>query len=364
MSPQLLSLVTLWAAAALYAIAMVAWSIRLSRVADERIQARQGAGAASSTTAEAAAPAKERVAVGGGDDAAVAAMASGATSFVVDDGDETDLPRRSGADRALGAARAAMYSGLLLHLVGLIARGLDSGHVPWSNMYEYTITGSFVAVAVFGIVQARRDWTFLGAGVTGFATIALGIGLTVLYAESTGLRPALQSFWLVIHVAIAIISTGVFIVAAVATTLQLLQYERTDGERELTGGAIRRLGIRVRNGLARWTQRATWFEAIPSAQKLEAVAFRLNAVGFVLWTFTVMAGAVWAEHAWGRYWGWDPKEVWSFVIWVLYAAYLHARTTQGWLGRRSAWLSIAAFVALIMNFTVVNLFFQGLHTYA
>ena len=115
-----------------------------------------------------------------------------------------------------------------------------------------------------------------------------------------------------------------------------------------------------------WLRRRPFrfLEAVPEANVLEALAFRLIAVGFVLWTFTVMAGAIWAEHAWGRYWGWDPKEVWSFVIWVIYAAYLHARTTQGWAGRRSAYLSIAGFTALIMNFTLVNFVFQGLHTYA
>ncbi|WNM24202.1 c-type cytochrome biogenesis protein CcsB [Demequina capsici] len=365
MSPQLLSIITLWAAAALYAVAMVAWSIRLSRVADERIRAREG-GVDAPSEVNAEAPVRERVAVGArdGDDAAVAAMASGATSFVVDDGDDSDQPRRSAADRALGAARSAMYMGLVLHVIGLIARFFEADHVPWSNMYGYTITGSLTAVAVFAFVQSRKDITYLGAGVMGFATLTLGLGLTVLYSAADGLRPALQSFWLVIHVSIAIISTGVFVVAFAATVLQLLQYERADGQREVSGGAMSRLGTRGRNVIVRWTQRTRWFEAVPSAQKLEGVAFRLNAVGFVLWTFTVMAGAIWAEHAWGRYWGWDPKEIWSFVIWVLYAAYLHARTTTGWLGRKSAWVSVGAFVALIMNFTIVNLYFQGLHTYA
>ncbi|WP_062200549.1 c-type cytochrome biogenesis protein CcsB [Demequina salsinemoris] len=363
MSPQLLSIVTLWAAAALYAVAMVAWSIRLSRVADERVRARAGDDA---VVAEA--PAREKVSVAAGaaapvDDAAVAAMASGATSFVVDDG-EDDAPPRSAADRALGAARAAMYLGIVLHAVGLTARFFEADHVPWSNMYGYTITGSFTAVAVFAFVQSRRDISYLGAAVTGFSTLTLGLAMTVLYSAADGLRPALQSFWLVIHVSIAIISTGVFVVAFAATVLQLLQYERADGEREVTGGALKRVGTKARNVVVRAAQRARWFEAVPSAQKLETVAFRLNAVGFVLWTFTVMAGAIWAEHAWGRYWGWDPKEIWSFVIWVLYAAYLHARTTSGWLGRRSAWISVWAFAALIANFTIVNLFFQGLHTYA
>jgi len=128
--------------------------------------------------------------------------------------------------------------------------------------------------------------------------------------------------------------------------LQLMRHSRESGKGALAG------------------DRARWLEAVPPAQNLEGLAFRLNAVGFVAWTFTLITGAVWAEHAWGRYWGWDPKEVWTFVIWVLYAAYLHARTTQGWSGRKAAWLSLAGYTAVVMNFTVVNVLFQGLHSYA
>jgi cytochrome c-type biogenesis protein CcsB len=267
------------------------------------------------------------------------------------DGDVAASPARASAvpdepvrTKAAGIAASTTLVGAVLQGIGVVARGIEAGHVPWSTMYEYTITGTWVAVVVFLIVQRKRDVSYLAPGVTGFATIALGLALTTLYAASTGLQPALQSFWLVIHVSIAIIATGVFTVAFVATVLQLLRDYRDAG--------------------TRWLARVRWLEAVPEPGKLEALSFRLHAVGFVLWTFTVMAGAVWAEHAWGRYWGWDPKEVWSFVIWVIYAAYLHARTTQGWAGRRSAYIAVAGFVALIMNFTVVNLVFQGLHSYA
>ncbi|WP_062383609.1 c-type cytochrome biogenesis protein CcsB [Demequina iriomotensis] len=317
MNPTDLSVMALGGATVLYAIAMVAYAIRLARVADDKVAARAAVavpagGAADGLPVEAAAP----------------ASSPGAK-----------------AAKAAGIARSTTLVGAALHAVGLAARGIDAGHVPWSNMYEYTISGSFFAVLVFLIVQRRRDIAFLGAGVTGFATVALGLALTVLYKDVDTLPPALQSYWLVIHVSIATIVTGIFAVSFIATALQLMRDSRDRG--------------------TRWTgDRVRWLDAVPSAPALEALSFRLNAVGFVLWTFTVMAGAIWAEHAWGRYWGWDPKEVWSFVIWVLYAAYLHARTTQGWAGRRSAWLAIAGFAALIANFTVVNLFFQGLHTYA
>ncbi len=327
MTAQELSWYALWGATALYAIAMVASSIHLSRVAEAKVAAK--------VAARSKVPARVGAAHAG--DASASAVRASA---------EPSVRVRS---KATGIARSTTLVGALLNGIGVIARGIEAGHVPWSTMYEYTITGTFVAAVVFLIVQSRRDVSFLAPGVTGFATLALGIGLTTLYQASTGLQPALQSFWLVIHVSIAIIATGVFVVAAIATVLQLMRDARDDSKQG-----------RGRALLRRWT----WLEGVPETAKLEALAFRLHAVGFVLWTFTVMAGAVWAEHAWGRYWGWDPKEVWSFVIWVIYAAYLHARTTQGWAGRRSAVIALVGFVALILNFTVVNLYFQGLHSYA
>ncbi|MDE0572330.1 c-type cytochrome biogenesis protein CcsB [Demequina sp. B12] len=329
MTAQELSWLALWGATALYAIAMVASSIHLARVADAKTQAK-----ALAATATSSADADVSGAQGlTGDSAAGSASGTAGASSAV-----------RVRSKASGIAASTTLVGAVLNGVGVIARGFESGHVPWSTMYEYTITGTWVAVVVFLIVQRKRDVSYLAPGVTGFGTIALGLGMTVLYAQSTGLQPALQSFWLVIHVSIAIIATGIFVVGAVATVLQLWRDYRDSGSAFL--------------------QKWTWLEAVPTPAKLEALAFRLHAVGFVLWTFTVMAGAVWAEHAWGRYWGWDPKEVWSFVIWVIYAAYLHARTTQGWAGRRSAYLALIGFVALIMNFTVVNLVFQGLHSYA
>jgi cytochrome c-type biogenesis protein CcsB len=317
------SVFALWTATVLYAIAMVAYSVRLAKVADAKVEARREAVTAGVGVAQSGRPVR-----------------GGASS-----GSSDPAPQEIAA-KALGVARSATVVGAVLHGIGVVTRGIDSGHVPWSNMYEFTISGSFVAVVVFLVVQQFRDVTFLAPGVTGLAAIALGLGLTVLYSESTGLQPALQSFWLVIHVSIAVIATGVLSVAAVSSALQLARHGRESGKGAFSG------------------PRAKWLEAVPTSTHLEALAFRLNAVGFVLWTFTLVAGAIWAEHAWGRYWGWDPKEIWTFVIWVLYAAYLHARTTQGWSGRKAAWLSLAAFAAVIMNFTVVNIVFQGLHSYA
>jgi cytochrome c-type biogenesis protein CcsB len=167
----------------------------------------------------------------------------------------------------------------------------------------------------------------------------------VFYAETTALAPALQSFWLVIHVSVAFIASALFTVSFSLSVLQLTQH-RADA------------------GAAAGRPRHALLRAVPGADQLEAAAFRLNAIGFVLWSFTLIAGAIWAEHAWGRYWGWDPKEVWSLVIWVVYAGYLHARVTAGWGGRRAAWLAVAGYACLLFNFFGVNYLFSGLHSYA
>ena len=317
-----LSVMTLWTATFLYAISMIAYSVRLAKIADLRVESRRAALVGAESGAGTPAPATPLSDVARpGRDAVVAA-------------------------KALGVGRATALVGVVMHGIGVLARSIDAGHVPWSNMYEFTIAGSFVAVVVFLVVQRYRDVSFLAPGVTGLAAIALGVALNFLYADATGLQPALKSFWIAVHVTIAVTATGVLTVGAVASVLQLMRHSRESGTGALAGN------------------RARWLEAVPPAQNLEGLAFRLNAVGFVAWTFTLITGAVWAEHAWGRYWGWDPKEVWTFVIWVLYAAYLHARTTQGWSGRKAAWLSLAGYTAVVMNFTVVNVVFQGLHSYA
>ena len=342
MTAQSLSVAALWGATFLYAVAMVAYAIRLAREADARVQARRP------VVVTEAMPA--RVSGGPAGSVAVATAASGPVKM-----------SRS-ATKALGIARSATLVGFVLNGIGVLARGIDAGHVPWSNMYEYAISGSFVAVGIFLGIQRKRDVTFLGAGITGLATIAMGLGLTVLYDAPESLPPALQSMWLLIHVSIATICSGIFGVAFIVTSLQLLKDYRDSEPKAVRLRPVRAVhdaGFRVVKGRA-----LTFMEAVPKSDVLEALAFRLIAVGFVLWTFTVMAGAIWAEHAWGRYWGWDPKEVWSFIIWVVYAAYLHARTTQGWAGRKSAYLALVGFGALIVNFTLVNFVFQGLHTYA
>jgi cytochrome c-type biogenesis protein CcsB len=328
----------LWGATTAYAVAFVAFAIDLARLADarsvvarERALAKVGAGVGAGAR------------VGAG--SAEAGDAVGHGGAVSAAGGDLAAPG-AGRRRAAAIAMSVTLLGLAFHVASAVLRGVAAGRVPWANMYEFTMIGTLVAVATFVALTRWRDVRFLGSIVLGLAVLALGLALAVFYLPADPVQPVLDSYWLVIHVSIATIASGLFTVSFAASALQLLKDSRDSGS--------------VRVGGPRWRS----LDALPTARDLEALSFRITAVGFVLWTFTIIAGAIWAEHSWGRYWGWDPKETWSFVVWLIYAAYLHARTTAGWTGRRAAWFVIVGFAAVLFNFTGVNLFFQGKHTYA
>ncbi|MEG2578690.1 MAG: c-type cytochrome biogenesis protein CcsB, partial [Glutamicibacter sp.] len=204
----------------------------------------------------------------------------------------------------------------------------------------------FLVALVFLLVLIFKDLRFMGSFISGLVTLML-CGATIGFPTPVGhLVPALQSPWIVIHVSIAVLASALFAISFAMNVLQLVQHARMN---RLAAGQDDKL---------------PFMRVVPGAGALENFAYRINTIGFVMWTFTVIAGAIWAEAAWSRYWGWDPKEVWSFVIWVVYAGYLHARATGGWTGPRSAWLSIIGFLCVVFNFTIVNIFFDGLHSYA
>lgn len=266
-----------------------------------------------------------------------------ADSVVTADGDmKYSTTRRAPARVAV----ALTILGVLIHAAGVITRAIGAGRVPWGNMYEFLTTGAFVAVAVFLLVLIRRDLRFLGTFVVGLAVIML-VAASVAYWTPVGhLVPALQSYWLIIHVSIAVLSSALFTLTFAMSALQLVQSHR---QKTVAAGAKDNLGF---------------MRLVPSALSLENLSYRINAIAFIGWTFTLMFGAIWAEKAWGRFWGWDTKEVWTFVIWVVYAGYLHARATRGWTGTRAAWLSIVGYLCVVFNFTIVNQFFNGLHSYS
>jgi cytochrome c-type biogenesis protein CcsB len=234
------------------------------------------------------------------------------------------------------------------HGTAVLLRGISANRVPWANMYEFALTGSFIVIAIFLFALRLREVRLVATFIAGFTLLVLGLATSVWYVQVKTLPPALQSYWLVIHVLVAVLATAFFTIAAALAVVYLLRNAGWLGK--------------VKGALFGFVRRV--LDLFPSNDKLEKSAYRFNIIGFILWSFTLIAGAIWAERAWHRYWGWDTKEVWTFIIWTIYAGYLHANATRGWTGKRSAWLALVGFAAIIFNFTIVNLFFKGLHVYS
>ncbi len=249
------------------------------------------------------------------------------------------------ADRWGTLALALTVVGALTHAGVLVCRALALHRPPWGNMYEFGTAVVLVAVVAY-LVLAVRSPALRHIGVFVLAPVVLGmvgIGL-FLYVEGGPLVAALRSAWLAIHVTAAIIGFGIFLVSGIASVLYL---------------------VRSKNEQKPAEERGTGFVArLPESSVLDRLAHRTAVFGFPIWTFAVIAGAIWAESAWGRFWGWDPKETWSFIAWVVYAAYLHARTTAGWRGRPAAWVNVVGLIIMVFNLTFVNLVSSGLHSYA
>ena len=265
--------------------------------------------------------------------------------------------KRDAGPRAQQAGRIAValtVAGWLLHIASVTTRGFAAHRVPWGNMYEFSSMVSLVAVTVFLALLLRQPVRYLGAFVMAPVVLYLGLAGTVLYAKAAPLVPALNSYWIKIHVVAAITASGAFMVSGVVTVLYLLK-ERSERRAPLSLGPGTAATEEFRSGLLAW---------LPASEVLDRVAFRVIAFAFPVWTFAIIAGAIWAESAWSRYWGWDPKETWSFITWLAYAAYLHARATAGWRGRRAAVLSLIGFGCLMVDYYVVNTVITGLHSYA
>ncbi len=261
--------------------------------------------------------------------------------------------RRPWAERVGGMAVALTALGAVVHGASLVLRGAATGRAPWGNMYEFGSAITLAAVLAWLVVlfrqsrAIRQDTTTTALrGLGGFVmlptTVLLFLSGTVLYAEAAPLQPALQSYWIVIHVSAAIVSTGALLFAGVAS---LLFMARTRHENNPT--KMVRFGSRL-----------------PASQALDRLAYRATVIIMPVWTFAIVAGAIWAEAAWGRFWGWDPKETTSLVAWICYAAYLHARATAGWRGVRAAWINVAGLAVMIFNLFFINIVIAGLHSYA
>ena len=260
-----------------------------------------------------------------------------------------DVPRRPVDERVGRAGQALVYVGIGLLLACVVLRGLATTRVPWGNMYEFINLTCLFGMVAAAVVLRRRQYRALWVFVLVPVLILLTLSGRWLYASAAPVMPALQSYWLPIHVSVVSLGSGVFLVAGVASILFLVKMSRfaqppaEDGQ----GGVVSRIAARL-----------------PDAQTLDRIAYRTTIFAFPVFGFGVIFGAIWAEEAWGRYWGWDPKETVSFIAWVVYAAYLHARSTAGWRDKKAAWINVVGFAAMIVNLFFINLVTVGLHSYA
>ncbi|MFG1705543.1 c-type cytochrome biogenesis protein CcsB [Nonomuraea sp. M3C6] len=317
------------AAVLLYVFAMVAFAIELAfgRARPDRSQAGQAVVKEPVTVGAAVDGTSASVTLPGGDGGAGERSLAGAGG-----GDAAAGKPSAGAARAGMVALGLAWLGWAAHLGAIATRGLAVDRWPWGNMYEFVVAICFAAVTAFLGTQLRHNVRFLGAFVMVTAALGLGVAVKIFYTAAGPVVPALNSYWIAIHVTAAIIASGLLTLAGVTGILYLVR-----------GDGVSRL---------------------PARADLERVAHRAIVFAFPLWTFAVIAGALWADRAWGRYWGWDPKEVWSFITWVAYAAYLHARVTAGWRGRAATIVQLVAFGCLMFNLVGVNIFISGLHSYA
>ncbi|CUU54231.1 cytochrome c-type biogenesis protein CcsB [Parafrankia irregularis] len=381
-----LSDVLFWTSMVVYAVGMLGYAAefafsRLGRAAGpataEGAAAKDGAAGSVEAAGPASAVTKQAVLVGaastGGGSDVLTPGSSGDSrpglkaGGALDGADGGSLSRRRGAaDEDPAASRLSTWIGriaVVLTIVGwaahvgsVVTRAIAAGRVPWGNMYEFSSMICLIAVTGFLVLMARQPVRWLGVFVMVPVVLSMGFAWMILYVPVGPLVPALNSYWLKIHVAGAIVASGVFLLSAVTTVLFLLKDRWETRLAEVASGrAEASRAMRSRGGIVM---------RLPSSAALDTITYRIIAFAFPIWTFAIIAGAIWAEAAWGRYWGWDPKETWSFITWVIYAAYLHARATAGWRGRRAAAVSLLAFSALFVDYYLVNLVINGLHSYA
>ena len=304
---------SLYSAMAVLTLSMLGYAGYLAGL----LPARDAVAESTDESAALAAQDRELVAAGGASVTGVSAVPPSGPSAAI----ESEVPLR--ARKAGGIAQTLALLGTILLFASAALRGASVERWPLGNMFEFGVAASLFTMVVFVVAPVL---------------ILLGLATTVWYTEAAELMPSLKSVWLIIHVTVATISVGLFAVAFVIAVLYLAKDHF--GEHR---GVLR---------------------ALPDSRTLERLSYGLHIIAFPLWTFTVIAGAIWARQAWGSYWNWDPKEVWTFIIWVVYAAYLHARVTRGWRRQAATWVAVAGFVCIIINYAVVNVYFVGQHSYS
>ena len=285
-------------------------------------------------------PARDRLRAGVADRELVAAGAGVGADAPSAPGEPTRPELSARAAKAAGIASTTTWLGGFLLLMSVVLRGVAVHRWPLGNMFEFAVMGSMFTVLAYSTWSTRRDLRWLGLFITGPVLLVLGMAVAVWYTEASELMPSLRSYWLVIHVTVATLATAVFTIGAALSVVYLLK------------DAFERSG------------RTSVLDRFPETPAIERTAYSLHIVAFPLWTFTLIAGAIWARQAWASYWNWDPKEVWTFVIWVVYAAYLHSRATSGISRQTATYIALAGYACIIVNFAVVNVFFVGQHSYS
>jgi len=283
--------------------------------------------------------------------------------------------------RVLGdIALTLVLIGWPLHAASILTRAFEAGHWPLGNMYEYSTGIAFIIVTVCAVLMLRARMRLIGLPAMILAVALMGVAY-MLYVPPGQLVPALHSYWLTIHVTSMASSSGILsfsfffgmaylarrwadnrlLAVAPARATAAVGPDgvatMTLGGGSPTSGTV--FGASALNGVADRVRRV-----LPSARSLDLWSYRFVMIGFPVWSFGVICGAIWGEHAWGRYWGWDPKETFAFITWVVFAIYLHARVTYGWKEKRAAIITAFGFAAILFTLYAVNLWIAGLHSYA
>jgi cytochrome c-type biogenesis protein CcsB len=240
------------------------------------------------------------------------------------------------------------YFGFLAQTAAIGMRWKESydmgvGHAPLSNLYESVVFFSWTIVMIFALLDMKYKYRVIGAFVMPFALLGMAWAQLSLNSGIEPLVPALQSNWLTYHVITCFLGYAAFAVACGISIMYLIKAGHDESGQSAGESSIMNM--------------------FPPIRVLDDLNYRAIMIGFPLLTLGIITGAAWANYAWGTYWSWDPKETWSLIVWFVYAAFLHARFTRGWVGKRAAWLSIIGFAATIFCYLGVNLFLSGLHSY-
>jgi cytochrome c-type biogenesis protein CcsB len=235
---------------------------------------------------------------------------------------------------------AVTAGGFIVHTGSIIYRYYTAGHLPITNLHEASSFFSWCIVLIYFFLIRRYRIGIMSSFILPLVFVLM-LSSSMLPREIRPLSPVLQSYWLGIHTSLAMLGNAAFAVAFGVGIMYLLQehYVKTKRLRGL-------------------------FQRLPSLQVLDEINYRLITIGFPLLTLAIITGALWAESAWGSYWRWDPKEVWSLITWFIYALVLHIRLTAGWRGKRAAILSTVGFLTVLFTFFGVNFFLKSLHTFS